>query len=69
MLFNSPIFIFLFLPVTLAGFYWLGRRESQVLTLSWLILASLVFYGYWNPVYLLLILGSVAANYSIGRLL
>jgi len=67
MLFNSPIFIFLFLPVTLAGFYWFGRRESQVLTLSWLILASLVFYGYWNPIYLLLILGSVAVNYSIGR--
>ena len=67
MLFNSPIFIFLFLPITLAGFYWFGRRESQVLTLGWLILASLIFYGYWNPIYLLLILGSVAVNYSIGR--
>lgn len=67
MLFNSTIFIFLFLPVTLVGFYWLARRESETLTLSWLILASLVFYGYWNPIYLLLILGSVAANYSIGR--
>ncbi len=66
MLFNSPIFIFLFLPLTLGGFYWLARRGADDLTLGWLVLASLLFYGYWNPVYLLLILGSVAANFFIG---
>lgn len=66
-LFNSYIFIFVFLPVTLAGFYLLGHRGAIRSAGVWLCLASLFFYGWWNPRYLVLIAASVAGNYSCGR--
>jgi len=65
MLFNSYLFIFAFLPVTLIGFYTL-RRFSCELPVYWLLIASLIFYGYWNPVYLLLLSGSIIFNYSVS---
>jgi len=37
MLFNSYIFVFAFLPVTLAGFYWLGRRRGRRPAIGWLV--------------------------------
>ena len=40
--------------------------KSSRQALLWLSLASLFFYGYWNPKYLLLLAGSVLANYLIG---
>lgn len=68
MLFNSYIFIVVFLPLTLAGFYstarWVGPRPAKGL----LVFASLVYYGWWNPSYLLLILLSCLGNFYIGRL-
>jgi D-alanyl-lipoteichoic acid acyltransferase DltB (MBOAT superfamily) len=69
MLFPSPVFLLGFLPVTLAGFFVAGRVLSHRFALSWLVCASLVFYGWWNPWYLPLLLGSVLANYTIaGRI-
>jgi alginate O-acetyltransferase complex protein AlgI len=68
MLFNSYPFIFLYLPVVLAGFYVLnlfGRTAAIV----WLGGASLFFYGSWNWRYLPLLLGSVVFNYGMGILL
>ncbi len=65
MLFNSYIFIFLFLPVTLLGFVLLGK--SRTLVMYWLTLASLVFYSYWNPAYLPLLLGSIGVNFGLGK--
>jgi alginate O-acetyltransferase complex protein AlgI len=68
MIFSSNAFIFAFLPIALAGFYGLalaGRR----LAAAWLVAMSLVFYGYWNPSYLLLLLGSIAWNYGMGALI
>ncbi len=67
MLFNSYVFIFIFLPLTLLGFFALGRRGHRELAIAWLVLASLFFYGWWNPVYLLLLLASIVVNYSLGR--
>ena len=64
MLFNSYGFIFVFLPITLAGFFLSGRSTRAAA--SWLVAASLFFYGYWNPVYLPLLLGSIAFNYFFG---
>ncbi|MDH3974416.1 MAG: MBOAT family protein [Deltaproteobacteria bacterium] len=69
MLFNSFEFILFFLPVTLAFFYFLGRKGSQEFSIIWLVLASLFFYGWWNPAYLLLIIASILFNYSVGRTL
>src|SRR5690349_16273375 len=68
MLFNSPVFIFAFLPVALLGFFTLGRW-SGAWARAWLAAVSLFFYGWWNPVYLLLIVGSTAVNFHAGRAL
>ena len=65
MLFNSYEFIFLFLPVVLLVFFQLGR-VSHAYAASWLALASLIFYGYWNPSYVGLLLGSIICNYTFG---
>ncbi len=69
MLFNSHIFIFVFLPVTLIGFFALGALRSNTPARAWLLLTSLVFYGWWGLPYLLLLLASVLANYAAGRLI
>jgi len=65
MLFNSYPFIFAFLPVTLAGFFWVGRRSGTAAA-AWLALASLFFYGWWNPIYVVLLVGSILFNYAVG---
>jgi len=69
MLFNSFIFIFVFLPITLFGFFAIGKLGHFRVAIAWLVGASLVFYGWWNPAYLWLILFSILFNYSIGVLL
>ena len=68
MLFNSYPFLFLFLPVTLLGFFRLGRFKPALASL-WLFLASLTFYAWWNPVYVVLLLASVLFNYAVGQAL
>jgi len=66
MLFNSHEFLFVFLPVTLAGFFLLATLGNKTLPIAWLVIASLFFYGWWNPAYLGLIGFSAAFNYLIG---
>lgn len=65
MLFNSYGFIFVYLPITLLAFFALGRHSPRLAAL-WLTLASFVFYGCWNPAYVLLLAASIGFNYSIG---
>ncbi len=65
MLFNSYVFIFAFLPVTLLGFFILGRYKPM-LAAGWLAIASLFFYGWWNPVYVWLLALSACFNYACG---
>jgi len=66
MLFHSYEFLFLFFPVTYYVYRLLaGRLQIHVVT-TWLALASLFFYGWWNPVYLWLILFSISVNYTVG---
>ena len=62
MLFNSYEFILVFLPAVLAGAYLLRGSGKRWLEL-WLLLASFVFYAWWDVKYLPLLLGSVAVNY------
>jgi alginate O-acetyltransferase complex protein AlgI len=66
MLFNSTEFIFAFLPVTLAAFFVFGAL-SRTWALGWLIAASVFFYAWWNPVNVLIIAPSLAANYLFAR--
>lgn len=67
MLFNSFEFILAFLPLTVLLYYllnhFIGRDSGKIL----LLLASLFFYGWWNPAYLPLILGSMVINFLIGK--
>jgi D-alanyl-lipoteichoic acid acyltransferase DltB (MBOAT superfamily) len=65
MLFNSYAFIFVFLPTTLAVFYYL-RLHAPLAAVWWLTAASLFFYAYWNPIYVPLLLGSILFNYIIS---
>jgi|TARA_B100000315_G_C14425225_1_gene517480 D-alanyl-lipoteichoic acid acyltransferase DltB (MBOAT superfamily) len=65
MLFNSLEFLLVFLPVTFFGFL-ITVRHNRALGLGWLVCASLFFYGWWNPVYVWLIVGSMAVNYCLG---
>ena len=67
MLFSSYIFLFFFLPITLVGFGLLSRYQGPKAAKLWLVLASLFFYGWWNPVYVGLILASMMFNYWVGR--
>ncbi|MEW8264271.1 MAG: MBOAT family protein [Candidatus Thiodiazotropha taylori] len=69
MLFNSFEFIFLFLPITFFVFFFIGKRNHHRVAISWLILCSLFFYGWWDPAYLGLILFSMLFNYSFGIML
>ena len=67
MLFNSYEFVFLFLPITLAGFLLIGRRWGTEAAFRSLVLASLFFYGWWNPNYLVLIIFSMIFNFLTGE--
>ena len=42
---------------------------NWALSFMWLVLASLFFYGWWNPIYLVLIVFSMLVNYALGVLL
>jgi D-alanyl-lipoteichoic acid acyltransferase DltB (MBOAT superfamily) len=67
-LFNSQIFIFVFLPVTVAGFFAFGRA-SRAWALGWLIVASIFFYAWWNPLNVLIMAPSILINFALARTL
>jgi alginate O-acetyltransferase complex protein AlgI len=67
MLFHSQAFVLGFLPACLVGWFLLGRFAGRTWALAWLLAASLFFYGWWNPRFVLLLLGSIAANYALGQ--
>ncbi|WED42883.1 MBOAT family O-acyltransferase [Legionella cardiaca] len=66
MLFNSYVFLFAYLPLTILIAYFLMRFYS-VAVVPWLLLASLVFYGWWDPSYLSLLLLSILFNFLIAK--
>lgn len=63
MVFSSVIFLCLFLPMVLGGYYLLPKREAKNL---WLIAVSLLFYAFSGLWYVLLLLFSVFCNYLAG---
>jgi len=66
LLFNSYEFIFVFLPLTLAGFFVLGLR-SRNLALGWIVAASIGFYAWWRPLNVIIIAPSIIINFMLGR--
>lgn len=69
MLFNSYEFIFLFLPLSLLSYYLLQKLNQPKTARLCLLLFSFIFYSWWNPAYLPLLLGSIVFNYMIGSML
>lgn len=67
MLFNSYIFIFLFLPLALIGYFVINRTGKFQLANVFLLGMSLWFYGYFNPYYLWIICASIVGNYLFSR--
>ena len=68
MLFNSYEFIFCFVPFSVALFFILGKKDHR-LAILWLVVGSLYFYGWWEWIYIALIIISIVFNYFIGELL
>ena len=62
MVFSSPIFLFLFLPIVLAGYFVTRGRLRNL----WLLAMSLVFYGWGEPRFIVIMLASIAANFGFG---
>ncbi|ACT04673.1 MBOAT family O-acyltransferase [Paenibacillus sp. JDR-2] len=65
MVFSSLLFLFIFLPAVFL-LYWLSPRRGKNLIL---FLASLVFYAWGEPVYIVIMLISTVTDYSFGLLL
>lgn len=63
MVFSSLVFLFTFLPVTLAVYYLMPWKGKNLV----LLLTSLIFYAWGEPVYVILMLLSIAFNYFMGR--
>jgi alginate O-acetyltransferase complex protein AlgI len=69
MLFNSYQFICLFLPVVFGIFMLLKKLNYPQWLSVWLLGASLFFYSWWNPVYVLLLVFSIGFNFAVGSLI
>jgi alginate O-acetyltransferase complex protein AlgI len=66
MLFNSPEFLLLFLPSTVLLFCLFARHVGGRAAHAVLVVASMVFYAYWDYRYLALLLTSTVVNFWIG---
>lgn len=69
MLFNSYIFIFMFLPIALTGYYGFNYFKLYRVSNIFLIGMSLWFYGFFNKKYLFIICGSIMVNYLISKVM
>lgn len=65
MVFSSSIFIFVFLPIVLLTYYIAQPRYQNVL----LLMASLLFYAYGEPYFVLVMILSIGMNYGFALLL
>ena len=63
MLFNSFVFLFLFLPATYLVFWTLQSARSRFI---WLTITGYVFYGYWDPRFTLLMAFSTIVSFAAG---
>ena len=64
MIFSSIIFLLYFLPIALLGYY--GMAFSRKLQNIWLLLISLIFYAWGEPVFVFVMIGSVIFNWICG---
>lgn len=64
LVFSSMIFLFVFFPIILIGYYGIFQKIQQRNT--FLLLASLLFYSWGEPTYIVLMLLSICINYRVG---
>ena len=69
MLFSSYTFVLLFLPLTWAIYRHCQKHGGRRRAILWLVLASLFYFGWWNPKYLLLLGLSIGVNFGLGLLM
>lgn len=69
MVFSSYEMIFLFLPIVLIGYFALSKIEQPVFQKLFLVGASMFFYAYFNPAYLIIILSSIIINYLLSKVI
>lgn len=67
MLFNSYVFIFLFLPAAAIGFFASARHLGERAAMLWLIGVSVFFYGYWDVTYVPLLGVVMVFTYLVGK--
>src|ERR1043166_1982932 len=65
MLFNSPLFLFLFLPATVAAYIVVRQIAGPRAVLGLLLLASLFFYGWGDPIYVALLFWLAAFHFLV----
>jgi alginate O-acetyltransferase complex protein AlgI len=65
MVFSSALFLVIFLPVFLIVYYLLPRQAKN----PWILLASIIFYAWGAPDFILIVLASVFADFHIVKLL
>ena len=66
MIFNSYIFLFVFLPIAFAGFWILRGKQLRYL---WLTIMSYIFYGYWNYKFAGLMLLSTVIDFFAAQII
>ena len=64
MVFSSIVFLYLYLPITLIVYFITPARYRNI----WLFLVNIVFYGWGEPIYILLMFTSITINYIVGIL-
>ncbi len=67
MVFSSNIFIFYFLPLVVTIYHLLPKQN--VVRHSFLTVCGYIFYGWWNPWFTLLMLGTTAVDYNLGKMI
>src|SRR5882724_7476612 len=67
MLFVDPIFLFLFAPIAVVGFWALRSYVGITAALLWLTGCSIFFYGYETPHLIVYLLASYGFNYFVSR--
>ncbi|MFV0255565.1 MAG: MBOAT family O-acyltransferase [Erysipelotrichaceae bacterium] len=65
MVFSSLPFLFVFLPLTLIIYYLVAEKYKNII----LLIASLIFYSWGEPIYIVLMIFSAVVDYNHGRLM
>jgi D-alanyl-lipoteichoic acid acyltransferase DltB (MBOAT superfamily) len=68
MIFNSLEFLLILLPTSLIVFYFLAR-VSRIAQIYWLGLVSIIFFGFWDPKSIPLLLTSICTNFIFGQII